>query len=162
MSIYDHPVHRLDGSDADLHDYDDKLTLIVNVASKCGLTPQYETLEKIHEQYADRGFTVLGVPCNQFMGQEPGSAEEIQAFCSTTYGVTFPLLEKVDVNGDDRHPLYRELTEVADSGGHRGDIRWNFEKFLVAPGGTIVARYAPMTLPDDDEIVRDIEANLPA
>jgi len=162
VSIYDHPVHRLDGSDADLHDYDDKLTLIVNVASKCGLTPQYETLEKIHEQYADRGFTVLGVPCNQFMGQEPGTAEEIQSFCSTTYGVTFPLLEKVDVNGDERHPLYAELTEVADSGGHSGDIRWNFEKFLVGPGGAVIARYAPTTLPDDDEVIKDIEANLPA
>jgi len=161
VSIYDHPVHRLDGSDADLHEYDDKLTLIVNVASKCGLTPQYETLEKIHEQYAGKGFTVLGVPCNQFMGQEPGTAEEIQSFCSTTYGVTFPLLEKVDVNGDERHPLYAELTEVADSGGHSGDIRWNFEKFLVGPGGKVIGRYAPTTLPDDDEIVHDIEANLP-
>ena len=162
MSIYDHPVHSLDGSDVDLHDYDDKLTLIVNVASKCGLTPQYETLEKIHEQYADRGFTVLGVPCNQFMGQEPGTAEEIQSFCSMTYGVTFPLLEKVDVNGEDRHPLYAELAEVSDSGGHAGDIRWNFEKFLVGPGGRVIGRYAPTTLPDDDEIVGDIEANLPA
>ena len=161
MSIYDNPVHNLDGSDADLHDYDDKLTLIVNVASKCGLTPQYETLEKVHEQYADRGFTVLGVPCNQFMGQEPGTAEEIQSFCSTTYGVTFPLLEKVDVNGEDRHPIYAELTEVADAGGHSGDIRWNFEKFLVGPGGTVIGRYAPTTLPDDDEIISAIEANLP-
>ncbi len=159
MSIYDNPVHNLDGTPADLHAYDDKLTLIVNVASKCGLTPQYETLEKIHEEYAAKGFTVLGVPCNQFMGQEPGSAEEIQSFCSTTYGVTFPLLEKVDVNGEDRHPIYAELTEVADTGGHAGDIRWNFEKFLVAKDGS-VTRFSPVVAPDDPALVGAIEADL--
>ena len=160
MSIYDNPVHNLDGSDADLHEYDDKLTLIVNVASKCGLTPQYETLEKIHEQYAAKGFTVLGVPCNQFMGQEPGSAEEIQSFCSTTYGVTFPLLEKVDVNGEDRHPIYAELTEVADAGGHSGDIRWNFEKFLVGRDGNVIARFSPLVLPEAPKVVDSIEKAL--
>lgn len=161
MSLYDVPVNRLDGTPADLSDYDDKLTLVVNVASKCGLTPQYETLEKIHEQYADKGFSVLGFPCNQFMGQEPGSSEEIATFCSTTYGVTFPLFEKIDVNGDDRHPLYAELTKVADADGTDGDIRWNFEKFLVAPGGEVVARFAPTVVPDDPAVVGAIEANLP-
>lgn len=162
MSLYDNPVNRLDGTPIDLHEFDDKVTLIVNVASRCGLTPQYETLEKIHEQYADRGFTVLGFPCNQFLEQEPGSAEEIATFCSTTYGVTFPLMEKVDVNGDDRHPVFAELTQQADSGGHDGDVRWNFEKFLVAPGGKVVARFAPTTTPDADEVVQAIEANLPS
>ena len=161
MSLYDVPVNRLDGTPADLSDYDDKLTLVVNVASKCGLTPQYETLEKIHEQYADKGFSVLGVPCNQFMGQEPGSAEEIQEFCSTTYGVTFPLTEKVEVNGDGRHPLYEELTPVADAEGHTGDIRWNFEKFLVAPGGEIVGRFSPVVEPEAPELVEAIEKVLP-
>src|SRR4029077_6158022 len=121
------------------------------------LTPQYEGLERLHEQYADRGFAVLGFPCNQFLGQEPGSAEEIATFCSTTYGVTFPLFEKIDVNGDDRHPLYAELTQVADADGTDGDIRWNFEKFLVAPGGEVVARFAPTVVPDDPAIVSAIE-----
>ncbi len=120
MSIYDHQISRLDGGPLDLHDYEDKALLIVNVASKCGLTPQYEGLEKLHEQYTDKGFSVLGVPCNQFLGQEPGTAEEIATFCSTTYGVTFPLAEKVEVNGDGRHPLYAELTDVGRRGGQRG------------------------------------------
>ena len=135
--------------------------LVVNVASKCGLTPQYEGLERLHEQYAGRGFTVLGVPCNQFLGQEPGTAEEIQEFCSTTYGVTFPMTEKVDVNGEERHPLYEALTPVADAEGHTGDIRWNFEKFLVAPGGEVVARFAPTTQPEAPELVEAIEKVLP-
>ena len=161
MSIYDHPVTALDGSAADLHDHEGKVALIVNVASKCGLTPQYEGLEQLQKAYGDRGFTVLGFPCNQFLGQEPGSAEEIAEFCSTTYGVDFPLFEKVEVNGDDRHPIYAELTEVADADGHSGDIRWNFEKFLVAPDGAVVARYAPTVEPLDDTVVGDIEANLP-
>jgi glutathione peroxidase len=135
--------------------------LVVNVASKCGLTPQYTGLEKVHEQYADRGFTVLGVPCNQFLGQEPGTAEEIQEFCSTTYGVTFPLTEKVEVNGDARHPLYDLLTPVADDQGHTGDIRWNFEKFLVSPGGEVVARFDPTIDPEAPEITAAIEGILP-
>ncbi len=162
MSIYDVPIHALDGSPADLHDYADKTVLLVNVASKCGLTPQYTGLERIHEKYKDRGFTVLGVPCNQFGGQEPGSPEEIQSFCSTTYGVTFPMTEKVDVNGDDRHALYRQLVDVPDSGdGHTGDIRWNFEKFVIAPGGEIVARFNPMIEPEAPEVVETIEKALP-
>ena len=144
----------------DAFSLDGKVALIVNVASKCGLTPQYESLEKLHEQYGDQGFTVLGFPCNQFMEQEPGSADEIATFCSMTYGVSFPLMEKVEVNGDGRHPIYAELTEVADSSGHTGDIRWNFEKFLVGPTGDVVGRFAPTTAPDAEEIIKAIEANL--
>jgi glutathione peroxidase len=162
MSIYDVAINTLDGSPADLHDYDGKAVLVVNVASRCGLTPQYTGLEQIHEQYAGRGFTVLGVPCNQFGGQEPGTAEEIATFCSTSYGVTFPMTEKVEVNGEGRHPLYQQLVEVADSDdGHTGDIRWNFEKFLIAPGGEIVARFNPMVDPTSAEISDALEKVLP-
>jgi len=161
MSIYDHQMKRLDGGTLDLNEYQDKAVLIVNVASKCGLTPQYEGLEKIHERYAERGFTVLGVPSNQFMGQEPGTPEEIATFCSTTYGVTFPLAEKTDVNGDGRHPLYAELTEVPDGDGKAGDVSWNFEKFLVAPGGK-VTRFRPQVEPEDPALVEAIESALPA
>jgi glutathione peroxidase len=160
MSIYDHQLQRLDGGPLDLHDYEDKALLIVNVASKCGLTPQYEGLEKLHEQYADAGFSVLGVPCNQFGEQEPGSPEEIATFCSTTYGVTFPMAEKVEVNGEGRHPLYVELTSVADAEGRDGDIQWNFEKFLVAPGGQ-VTRFGPMVAPEDENLVEAVKAALP-
>lgn len=160
MSIYDHTINRLDGSPLNLHDYDDQALLIVNVASKCGLTPQYEGLEKLHEQYAEKGFSVLGVPCNQFGEQEPGSSEEIATFCSTTYGVTFPLAEKVEVNGDGQHPLYADLTAVADAEGRDGDIQWNFEKFLVAPGGQ-VTRFGPMVTPEDDGLVTAVESALP-
>jgi glutathione peroxidase len=161
MSIYDHKLQALDGTPLDLHDYEDKALLIVNVASKCGLTPQYAGLEKIHEQYAGQGFSVLGVPCNQFLGQEPGTSEEIATFCSTTYGVTFPLAEKVEVNGEHRHPLYAELTAVADADGKDGDISWNFEKFLVAPGGA-VTRFRPQVEPEDPALVGAIEAVLPS
>ena len=161
MSIYDHPVQALGGGDADLHDHDGQLALIVNVASKCGLTPQYAGLEALQKRYEGRGFTVLGFPCNQFLGQEPGSSEEIATFCSTTYGVTFPMFEKIDVNGDDRHPLYGELTEVADGEGTAGDVQWNFEKFLVAPGGEVVGRFRPGVEPESAELVAAIEANLP-
>jgi len=163
MSIYDVAINALDGRPADLHDYDGKAVLVVNVASRCGLTPQYTGLEQIHEQYADRGFTVLGVPCNQFGAQEPGTAEEIATFCSTSYGVTFPMTEKVEVNGDGRHPLYQQLVDVPDSAdGHTGDIRWNFEKFLVAPGGQIVARFNPMVEPTSAEISDALEKVLPS
>ena len=160
MSIYDHPVQALDGSDADLHDYEGKVALIVNVASKCGLTPQYEGLEQLQKTYGDKGFTVLGFPCNQFLGQEPGTNEEIATFCSTTYGVTFPMFDKIDVNGDDQHPLYAELTQVEDADGAAGDVQWNFEKFLVAPGGQ-VTRFRPGVVPEDPAIISAIEANLP-
>jgi len=161
MTLYDTPIAYLDGTAADLHELDGKAVLIVNVASKCGLTPQYEGLERLQDRYGDKGFTVLGVPCNQFMGQEPGSAEEIQTFCSTTYGVTFPLTEKIEVNGDDRHPLYEQLTSAPDASGEAGDIQWNFEKFLVAPGGEVVARFRPTVEPEADEVVAAIEAALP-
>lgn len=159
MSIYDHPVTALDGSAADLHDYEGKTALIVNVASKCGLTPQYEGLEQLQKTYGDQGFTVLGFPCNQFLGQEPGTSEEIATFCSTTYGVTFPMFEKIEVNGDEQHPLYAELTQVADADGAAGDVQWNFEKFLVAPDGS-VTRFRPGVEPQDPAIVSAIEANL--
>ena len=161
MAIYDHSIHALDGSEADLHDFEDKATLVVNVASKCGLTPQYEGLVNLQRTYGDRGFTVLGVPCNQFLGQEPGTAEEIQEFCSVNYGVTFPLFEKIDVNGDDRHPLYAELTEVEDAEGQAGDVQWNFEKFLVTPQGDVL-RFRPGVEPEAPELVEAIEANLPS
>ena len=160
MTIYDYPVQALDGGDADLHDVQGKAALIVNVASKCGLTPQYSALEKLHEAYADRGFSVVGFPSNQFGGQEPGTADEIQTFCSTTYGVTFPLFEKTDVNGEDRHPVYRELVKAADAEGYTGDIRWNFEKFLLDGDGAVVARFNPRTEPDAPEVVSAIEALL--
>jgi len=161
MSIYDVSIQALDGSPADLTQYKDKTVLLVNVASKCGLTPQYTGLENLQKKYAGKGFTVLGVPCNQFLGQEPGTAEEIQEFCSTTYGVTFPLTEKIEVNGDDRHALYEELVDVADADGHTGDIRWNFEKFLVAPGGE-ATRFGPMVDPEAPELVEAIEKALPS
>ncbi|HEV2885504.1 MAG TPA: glutathione peroxidase [Jatrophihabitans sp.] len=137
-------------------------TLVVNVASRCGLTPQYEGLERLQKRFADRGFTVLGVPCNQFAGQEPGSSEQIAEFCSTTYGVSFPLTEKVEVNGAGRHPLYAELVDVPDAQGYTGDIRWNFEKFLIDPAGQVVARFAPKTEPESGEVVSAIEAALPS
>jgi len=161
VTIYDHDVKALDGSAADLSDHKGEALLIVNVASKCGLTPQYEGLERIHEQYKDRGFSVLGFPCNQFMGQEPGSAEEIATFCSTTYGVTFPLFEKIEVNGDNQDPLYAELEKTADAEGHSGDVRWNFEKFLVSPQGEVVGRFAPQVEPEAPELVTAIEGQLP-
>jgi glutathione peroxidase len=161
MSLTDIPLTTLDGQPTSLADFAGKAVLVVNVASKCGLTPQYTGLEQLQKQYEDRGFSVLGVPCNQFNGQEPGSAEEIAEFCSATYGVTFPLLEKTDVNGDARHPLYGELTEVADATGESGDIQWNFEKFLISPAGEVVGRFRPRTEPLSDEVVTAIEAQLP-
>jgi glutathione peroxidase len=161
MSLYDQPINTLRGEPSSLKDHEGKALLVVNVASKCGLTPQYEQLEWLQKQYEDRGFTVLGFPCNQFLGQEPGNAEEIETFCSTTYGVTFPMFEKIDVNGEGRHPIYAELTEKADSEGYTGDIRWNFEKFLISPTGEVVARFSPVTKPDDPAVVEAIEATLP-
>ncbi|MFL6161760.1 MAG: glutathione peroxidase [Jatrophihabitantaceae bacterium] len=161
MSVTDVSIAPLQGSGAEnLAPRPGIATLVVNVASKCGLTPQYEGLERLQKRYADRGFTVLGVPCNQFAGQEPGTAEEIAEFCSTGYGVSFPLTEKVAVNGPGRHPLYRELVEVPDADGYTGDIRWNFEKFLVDPAGTVVARFSPRTDPEDGQVVEAIEAQL--
>lgn len=162
MSLSDHPLKTLAGDDTSLGEFEGKALLIVNVASKCGLTPQYAQLEELQRRFGDRGFSVLGFPCNQFLGQEPGSSEEIATFCSTTYGVTFPLFEKIEVNGEARHPLYAELTTHPDADGYTGDIRWNFEKFLVSPTGEVVARFSPVTVPDDPSVVETIEANLPA
>ena len=147
----------LDG--AALPDTDGKTVLVVNVASKCGLTPQYEGLERLQKRFGGDSFTVLGVPCNQFMGQEPGTPEEIAEFCSATYGVSFPLTEKIDVNGDDRHRLYSELTAVADAAGDAGDVQWNLEKFLVGADGS-VTRFRPNVDPEADEIVAAIESKV--
>ena len=160
MSVYDNSIGQLSGSGNVLETVKGKVTLVVNVASKCGLTPQYEAMQKLHADLSGRGFSVLGVPCNQFAGQEPGAAEEIQSFCSLNYNVTFPLSEKIDVNGDQRHPLYTELTKVADSAGHAGDIRWNFEKFLVGRDGNVVARFNPTVAPDAPEVMAAIESAL--
>ncbi|MGW2085147.1 glutathione peroxidase [Streptomyces sp. NPDC001880] len=162
MTLHDIPLRTLAGEPTSLADYRGKVVLLVNVASKCGLTPQYAGLVKLQNEYADRGFTVLGVPCNQFAGQEPGSPEEIQTFCSTTYGVSFPLLEKTDVNGEGRHPLYAELTRLADADGEAGDVQWNFEKFLISPAGEPVARLRPRVEPESPELVTAIESLLPA
>ncbi len=162
MALYDIPIHTLQGDNAKLGDYKGKTLLLVNVASKCGLTPQYEGLERLQKTYGDRGFSVIGFPSNQFMGQEPGTPEEIAQFCSATYGVTFPLMEKIDVNGEDRHPIYAELTAKEDAEGKAGDITWNFEKFLLSPKGDIVARYRPQVEPEDPTVVGDIEAQLTA
>ena len=161
MSLDTIALTTLDGKQTTLAELATGAALVVNVASKCGLTPQYSALEKLAQEYGPRGLTVIGVPCNQFMGQEPGSAEEIRTFCSTTYGVTFPLLAKTDVNGADRHPLYAELTQVADDSGEAGDIQWNFEKFLLAPGARVVNRFRPRTEPDAPEVIAAIEAVLP-
>jgi len=162
VSLRDIPVNTLAGQPSSLGELGDKTLLIVNVASKCGLTPQYTGLEELQEQFAERGFSVVGFPCNQFGGQEPGSAAEIAEFCSATYGVTFPMFEKIEVNGAGRHPIYTELAATADADGDAGDIQWNFEKFLVAPDGSVVARFRPRTTPDAPELVSAIEANLPA
>jgi glutathione peroxidase len=161
MSLYEEKINTLDGQPDLLGKQSGKVTLMVNVASKCGLTPQYEGLEKLHEQYEGRGFSVVGFPCNQFMGQEPGTPEEIAEFCTSTYGVTFPLSEKIEVNGDTQHPLYKKLEATSDAEGHTGDIRWNFEKFLVGSDGNVIARYGPTTMPDAPELVDAIEGALP-
>ena len=158
MSILDAPLARLDGTPGTLRDLTGgRPALLVNVASKCGLTPQYTGLEQLHEQYADRGFTVVGLPCNQFGGQEPGSSEEIAEFCSATYGVTFPMSEKIDVNGDDRHEVYSALVSTPNEQGEAGDVQWNFEKFLVAADGAVVARFSPGVEPDDQRLVDAVD-----
>jgi len=161
MTLYDIPIHTLSGEESSLAPYKGKALLLVNVASKCGLTPQYTGLEELQHTYQGRGFSVLGFPCNQFLGQEPGTPEEIQQFCSTTYGVTFPLFEKIDVNGEHRHRLYAELTQTEDAEGTAGDITWNFEKFLVSPEGDVVGRFRPQVEPEDPALVGAIEGQLP-
>jgi glutathione peroxidase len=159
VSLYDIPLRQLDGSPATLPK--GQALLLVNVASKCGLTPQYAALEQLQKTYGDRGFSVLGFPCNQFLGQEPGSAEEIATFCSSTYGVSFPLFEKVEVNGADRHPLFEHLTAAEDDNGEAGDVRWNFEKWLISPDGEVVRRFRPQWEPDDPTLVAAVEQLLP-
>lgn len=146
----------IDGEATTLAEYGADVVLVVNVASKCGFTPQYEKLEELQKRYASQGFTVVGFPCNQFMGQEPGTTEEIKEFCSTTYGVTFPLTDKVQVNGPEQHPLYAQLTQVEDAKGKAGKVTWNFEKFLIAPDGS-VSRFRSATEPDDPAVIASIE-----
>ncbi|HEY3942624.1 MAG TPA: glutathione peroxidase [Acidimicrobiales bacterium] len=161
MSLYDIPINTLQGQPSSLEELRGKAVLAVNVASKCGLTPQYEGLERLQKKYAGRGFSVVGFPCNQFMGQEPGTAEEIAEFCSATYGVSFPLFEKVDVNGAKRHPIFQNLTEVPDAEGNAGEVQWNFEKFLISSEGEVVGRFRPQVTPEDPTVVEAIEAQLP-
>lgn len=160
-ALRDIPLTTITGESTSLAAHAGKTVLVVNVASKCGLTPQYEKLEELQRKYADRGFTVLGFPCNQFLGQEPGDEEEIQTFCSTTYGVTFPLFEKVKVNGRNRHPLYVELTKAPDDTGKAGRVSWNFEKFVIGADDSI-QRFRPRTEPDSPEVVEAIERALDA
>ncbi|MBA3459283.1 MAG: glutathione peroxidase [Deltaproteobacteria bacterium] len=154
-------IKTLQGQDTNLASYKGKALLLVNVASKCGLTPQYSALEALQKKYEAKGFTVIGFPCNQFGKQEPGSAKEIETFCSTTYGVTFPMMEKVDVNGPGRHEIYKTLTPLADAKGHTGDIRWNFEKFVVSADRSKITRFDPQVAPDDPTVVAAIENALP-
>lgn len=161
MTVHDIEIGALRGGSANLAHYRGKALLIVNVASRCGLTPQYAGLQKLYDAYRDRGLVVLGVPCNQFASQEPGTADEIEEFCQVNYGVTFPITEKVDVNGADRHPLYQELTATADAGGKAGDVRWNFEKFLVSPSGKVVSRFRPQVVPEAPELIAAVEQTLP-
>jgi glutathione peroxidase len=160
-TMWSTPLKTLQGQPTTLAAHKGKALLLVNVASKCGLTGQYTQLEALQKEYGPKGFTVVGFPCNQFGGQEPGTHEEIAEFCSATYGVTFPMMEKIEVNGPNRHSIYKELTQVADATGHTGDIRWNFEKFVVSADGTKITRFAPKTKPDHPSVVAAIESALP-
>jgi glutathione peroxidase len=162
VGVYDLQMQTLDGGVLDLSQFSGRAALVVNVASRCGLTPQYEALQRLHERFEPRGFSVIGVPCNQFGEQEPGSPEQIAAFCAGEYDVSFPLTAKLDVNGPNRHPLYQELTSTPDAEGQSGDVQWNFEKFLVSPGGRVVGRFRPVTEPESPEILVAIEAALTA
>lgn len=162
MSLHDLEIETLTGTRTTLGEIaKGKAALIVNVASKCGLTPQYAGLEAMHEDLAPKGFTVIGVPCNQFQGQEPGSAEQIAEFCSATYGVTFPMLAKTEVNGENRDPLFQELTAAPDADGKAGDVQWNFEKWLLSPEGEVVGRFRPLVEPGDPALREAVEAALP-
>jgi glutathione peroxidase len=161
VTIHDVSIGALSGGPANLAQYRGQTVLIVNVASKCGLTPQYASLQKLYERYSERGLVVLGVPCNQFGGQEPGTLREIADFCEVNFGITFPITEKVAVNGPDRHELFARLAEVPDPDGTGGDVRWNFEKFLVDPAGSVVARFRPLTDPLSPELVTAVEQHLP-
>jgi glutathione peroxidase len=160
MSLYDAPLTTLDGRSTTLAEHRGEVLLIVNVASKCGFTPQYEGLQKLYETYREQGLTILGFPCNQFLFQEPGDAGQIHSFCSTTYGVTFPLFEKLKVRGRGQHPLYAELVTAKDSAGKAGAVKWNFEKFLVSREGDVIGRFRTKVTPEDPQLVAAIEAAL--
>ncbi len=160
-AMWSAPIKTLKGQPTTLAAYKGKALMVVNVASQCGNTPQYATLEALQKKYEPKGFTVIGFPCNQFGGQEPGTAEEISQFCATNYGITFPIMEKVEVNGDAAHPIYKVLEPIADASGHTGDIRWNFEKFVISADGGSVTRFAPKTKPDDPAVIAAVEAALP-
>lgn len=160
--VFSTPLTALTGGPLDTSVLAGKAVLVVNVASRCGFTPQYQGLEELQQQYGDRGFTVLALPCNQFKGQEPGSETEIAEYCSATWGTTFPMTGKVEVNGEDRDPLYAQLTTTPDATGEAGDVAWNFEKFLVSPQGTVVGRWRSRTTPQEPELTAAIEAQLPA
>ncbi len=160
-SIYDVEEKLLEGDPVALSEYKGKAMLIVNVASRCGFTPQYEGLQALYERYRDRGLEILGFPCNQFLAQEPGTEEQIRQFCSSVYSVSFPIFRKVEVNGENRHPLYQILTEKPDADGTAGDVHWNFEKFLVSPEGEVVGRFRTMITPEDPALVGAIEESLP-
>jgi glutathione peroxidase len=160
-SMWNVPIKTLSGNATTLAAYKGKALMLVNVASQCGNTPQYATLEALQKKYAAKGFTVIGFPCNQFGGQEPGSAEEIQTFCSTNYGITFPIMEKIEVNGPGRHDIYKSLVEIPDAGGRKGDIQWNFEKFVVSADGAKVTRFSNRTKPDDPTVIAAVESALP-
>ncbi len=159
--MWNAPIKTLKGETTTLAAYKGKALMLVNVASQCGNTPQYSTLEALQKKYGPKGFTVLGFPCNQFGGQEPGSAEEISTFCATNYGITFPIMEKIEVNGDKRHDIYKALTPIKDAAGHDGDIRWNFEKFVVSADGKHITRFSPKTKPDEPTVIAAVEAALP-
>lgn len=160
MALYDIPVTTIDGEPATLGEHAGEVMLVVNVASKCGFTPQYEALQALYEKYNDKGFAVMGFPCNQFLFQEKGSEAQIAQFCSATYGVSFPMFSKLKVKGKDQHPLYSELTKAADAKGKAGNVKWNFEKFLVNRKGEIVGRFRSKVKPDDPEVVSAIESAL--
>jgi glutathione peroxidase len=159
--MWNAPIKTLDGKSTTLASYKGKALMLVNVASKCGNTPQYATLEALQKKYEAKGFTVIGFPCNQFGGQEPGTAEEIHTFCATNYGVTFPIMEKIEVNGDGRHDIYKALTPIKDASGHDGDIRWNFEKFVISADGSQITRFTPKQKPDDPSVIAAVENALP-
>lgn len=162
VSVHDIPLTTLDGRPTTLGEYAGRVLLVVNVASRCGLTPQYAGLEQLQQEYGERGLTVVGVPCNQFAGQEPGTNEEIAEFCSATYGVSFPMMDKVEVNGEGRHPLFTELTQMPDADGEAGDVTWNFEKWVIGRDGQPVARFRPRTEPTDPKVTGTIEQALSA
>jgi glutathione peroxidase len=161
VPLADIAVRTIDGRDTTLGGFLGKELLVVNVASRCGFTPQYEGLQKLYETYHDRGFEILGFPCNQFLFQEPGSDGDIARFCSLTYGVSFPMFSKIKVKGRGQHPLYAELTKHKDASGRAGRVRWNFEKFLIGPSGDVVGRFRTRTEPNDPELIEAIERNLP-